>query len=470
MGPVSQSARIGTVSQLASVLVETPVGAAVLAASDAGLVAMVFLDDGTAQEARQRLTARLGEPVLDTGSGLLRRAGRALARYFQGDQRRFDLPLDLRGTPFQRRVWAALRRVPFGRTVSYGELAATLGRPRSTRAVAQALGRNPLPIIVPCHRVIRSDGHLGGFSAGLDRKRRLLALEGDQGLPLFAVAARRERRAAAAERGADALGHLPPALSSWLRARLEGKRSLDRAWLEPDQWARAAAACSDARELGALATHIARQPGLAPDHPLARVAADLARWATDPSQGWPPVETLEDAARALIEVDAREELSDLVRDYAAKRRLPREVREALAAPLRDVLRGTLAAPPASRAVCVDLWQLLEPRPAFTERPLEDAGEELTRAGALWEAAAAAEASLARGLAPPAPLRERLVSLYEEVGEDDAAYAHAVALVDEDPSGPHRRLLHRLLERRRSAEPQHAASPSPAVEGPDGPGE
>jgi len=433
---------------LSSVCTDTPLGAALLAASEAGLVALVFLDEGTEEEARKRLGARLGAPVLDAPSGLLRRAERALARYFQGDERGLDLPLDLRGTPFQRRVWVALRRIPYGRTVSYQELAETLGRPRATRAVAQALGRNPLPIFVPCHRVVRSDGQLGGFSAGLDRKRRLLALEGDRTLPLFAVAAQRARREAAVERGADAVAHLPPRLASWLRARLQGARHVDRAWLEPDQWAWAVSEHSDARQLGALAAYIARHPNVGPDSPLAHVAVELAGWAADPSSGWPPPQAVDDAARALLALDARRELSALVRDYASRRRLPRRLREALTAPLKDALRGTVSAAPPLRALCVDLWQLLEPRPAFTERPLEEGAEALTRAGALWEAAAAAEAALARGRTPQAALRERLVALYEELGDDDAAYAHAVALVGEDPSAPNRRLLHALLERRR----------------------
>ena len=101
-----------------------------------------------------------------------------LARYFAGEADPFDTPLDLRGgTAFQRRVWRALRRVPFGRTISYGGLAARVGSPRGARAVGQAVGANPIPILVPCHRVIRASGVLGGFSAGLPIKRWLLRHE-----------------------------------------------------------------------------------------------------------------------------------------------------------------------------------------------------------------------------------------------------------------------------------------------------
>lgn len=89
----------------------------------------------------------------------------------------FDLPLALRGTPFQRRVWAALRTIPYGETVSYGQLAERLGAPSASRAVGLANGRNPVGIIVPCHRVVGANGSLTGYGGGLDRKRRLLAFE-----------------------------------------------------------------------------------------------------------------------------------------------------------------------------------------------------------------------------------------------------------------------------------------------------
>lgn len=103
----------------------------------------------------------------------------ALAAYFGGDRRGFaNLPLDPRGTDFQMRVWQELRRIPWGQTISYAELARRVGRPRASRAVGQANARNPIPLIIPCHRVVAADGSLGGYSAGLDRKRWLLAHEG----------------------------------------------------------------------------------------------------------------------------------------------------------------------------------------------------------------------------------------------------------------------------------------------------
>jgi len=104
---------------------------------------------------------------------------RELAAYFRGEAGRFLTPLDLdSATPFQQRVWDELQHVPFGQTLSYSELARRVGAPRAARAVGQAVGANPIPILIPCHRVIRSDGALGGFSAGLEIKQWLLRHEG----------------------------------------------------------------------------------------------------------------------------------------------------------------------------------------------------------------------------------------------------------------------------------------------------
>jgi O-6-methylguanine DNA methyltransferase len=100
-----------------------------------------------------------------------------LQEYFRGERKQFQMTLDLRGTPFQQRVWKALREIPYGETRSYGEIAVAVGNPHAVRAVGQANGKNPIPIIVPCHRVIQSDGKLGGFGGGLDLKEILLALE-----------------------------------------------------------------------------------------------------------------------------------------------------------------------------------------------------------------------------------------------------------------------------------------------------
>jgi methylated-DNA-[protein]-cysteine S-methyltransferase len=105
-------------------------------------------------------------------------AAEQLAEYFDGERTGFQLALAPDGTPFQRDVWTALADIPYGHTMSYGELAATVGRPHAFRAVGNANGANPIPIIVPCHRVLASGGRIGGYGGGLDAKRTLLALEG----------------------------------------------------------------------------------------------------------------------------------------------------------------------------------------------------------------------------------------------------------------------------------------------------
>ena len=121
------------------------------------------------------------DPAWERSNGALpaalREAKRQLGEYFDGARQDFDLPLSAGGTRFQRRVWAELQRIPFGETISYGELAARIGRPSGSRAVGQANGANRLPIVVPCHRVISHDGKLGGYGGGLPTKQRLLDLE-----------------------------------------------------------------------------------------------------------------------------------------------------------------------------------------------------------------------------------------------------------------------------------------------------
>jgi methylated-DNA-[protein]-cysteine S-methyltransferase len=108
---------------------------------------------------------------------VLKETASQLEEYFAGERLDFDLPMELDGTPFQREVWSELARIPYGETISYGELARRVGRPNGPRAVGQANGRNPIPIIVPCHRVLASNG-IGGYGGGLAAKRALLAVEG----------------------------------------------------------------------------------------------------------------------------------------------------------------------------------------------------------------------------------------------------------------------------------------------------
>lgn len=150
---------------------DSPVGQLTLVGTDAGMAAILWEND---RAERLRLMLDVEAPT----HPVLLEAERQLSEYFAGRRQRFTLPLDLAGTPFQRRVWKALQTIPFGETRSYGQIAAQIGNPRAVRAVGAANGRNPLPIVGPCHRVIGSNGTLTGFAGGLETKARLLELEG----------------------------------------------------------------------------------------------------------------------------------------------------------------------------------------------------------------------------------------------------------------------------------------------------
>jgi methylated-DNA-[protein]-cysteine S-methyltransferase len=118
------------------------------------------------------------DDVVEDAGGVFPAAAAQLERYFAGESRAFDVPVALHGTPFQRAVWEELLSIPYGSTATYGELAARLGRPSASRAVGAATGRNPVSIVVPCHRVVGSSGALTGYAGGVPRKRALLTLEG----------------------------------------------------------------------------------------------------------------------------------------------------------------------------------------------------------------------------------------------------------------------------------------------------
>ncbi len=148
---------------------DTPIGSLLLVVEDGALVRVEFERDGA---------KAAPDPDWEHDPEGARTAAAQLAEYFEGGRRDFDLELRPEGTSFQCAVWQALADIPYGETVSYGELAETIGRPSAVRAVGAANGRNPLPIVLPCHRVIGSDGSLTGFGGGLPAKRFLLDLEG----------------------------------------------------------------------------------------------------------------------------------------------------------------------------------------------------------------------------------------------------------------------------------------------------
>ncbi len=165
-----------TAARLAAAKMPSPVGVLTLLASERGLRAILWEDD----EGRVPI---LAEVVEDPDHPVLAAAMTQLDEYFAGERTEFDLPLDPVGTEFQQSAWEVLRTIPYGETMTYGQQAARLGDPNKARAVGAANGRNPISIVVPCHRVIGASGGLTGFAAGLDAKAWLLGHERGDRLP-----------------------------------------------------------------------------------------------------------------------------------------------------------------------------------------------------------------------------------------------------------------------------------------------
>ena len=155
----------------------SPLGSLTILASDNGVHAIAFESDRT-EQVKKNLPRAENHSIIGT-------AFKQLAMYFNGKLKVFDLPLDLRGTDFQKRVWNLLLEIPFGETRTYGDLARALGNVGASQAVGSANGKNPVAIVVPCHRVIGASGHLTGYAGGMEKKRFLLTHEGVIQPPLF---------------------------------------------------------------------------------------------------------------------------------------------------------------------------------------------------------------------------------------------------------------------------------------------
>ena len=153
---------------------ETPIGWLKIVSEADAIIALDYADEADVVEGED------GRNDLEGASGVIRQCVRELEEYFAGSRTTFEVPVSFghKGTEFQQKVWRRLREIPYGETLSYKALAADCGGPNHSRAVANANGRNPISIIVPCHRVIASDGTLGGYTGGVGKKRRLLEREG----------------------------------------------------------------------------------------------------------------------------------------------------------------------------------------------------------------------------------------------------------------------------------------------------
>jgi methylated-DNA-[protein]-cysteine S-methyltransferase len=165
--------------------IDSPVGKLKLIASDKGLAAVLWEKDDPRR-------VRLGTLKPGSNNKFIKQAENQLKAYFSGKLKKFTVPLDFKGTDFQKSVWTALLTIPFGETRSYGEIARQIGRPHASRAIGAANGRNPISIITPCHRVLGTNGKLTGFAGGLEAKDQLLKHEG--GDPRLGLAGRGVRR------------------------------------------------------------------------------------------------------------------------------------------------------------------------------------------------------------------------------------------------------------------------------------
>lgn len=167
--------RGGTGVRIRYATADTCLGRLLVARTERGICSVSIADSDAVLEARLEREFPLARRDRDRAG--LERWVRTIVRHLDGKEPRLDLPLDVRGTAFQLRVWEELRRIPYGETRSYAEVARLLGRPRAARAVARACATNPVSLVTPCHRVVRGNGELGGFGLGIERKRALLARE-----------------------------------------------------------------------------------------------------------------------------------------------------------------------------------------------------------------------------------------------------------------------------------------------------
>jgi len=172
----SKYVEMNKVGQLEYVFYPSPVGKLLIAQSTKGLCAILI---GSKQaQLKVELQRRFPGSIFQKGSAQLMKSAAKISQLIECPQRQIDLPLDIRGTDFQKRVWSALRKIPAGKTASYSDIAQKIKAPKAVRAVAGACAANALSIVIPCHRVVRRDGALSGYYWGVERKRKLLEIEG----------------------------------------------------------------------------------------------------------------------------------------------------------------------------------------------------------------------------------------------------------------------------------------------------
>ena len=430
----------GAAQVLSRGLIDTPLGPLAAVVQDQGVVGLQFCVPGAEAEAFAMLAAQLHASLVEDGHPLIARLQRQVDTYFEGERRSFAVPLALRGTPFQRKVWSALQRIPFGETLSYHQVAEAVGNPTANRAVAQACGSNPVPLLIPCHRVIATDGGLGGFSAGLDRKRELLQHEQRVApqLPLLQLVASRQREEARSAAFESLLDALPERLQEWL----ETPDPLDRA-LPPSLWLNEAMTALSPDQWPSLAQTLALRGKSGRDETLTFLARDVtnllaARWA-DAS---PEASELETVLRAAIATDAPS-FALIVRQLLRRGPLEPRVRDTLERLLQGLLSGELPCSKSMRQSTVDLWLDLhgqDTQDSWLAHRTEDPTALLANAGMSHEAIMTAEMRLARGDGERRATLLELVDLYEQIGDFASAKERLLAaLVDQDDPTLHDRL-------------------------------
>jgi AraC family transcriptional regulator, regulatory protein of adaptative response / methylated-DNA-[protein]-cysteine methyltransferase len=167
----------GSIEEIQYRIVQSPIGEFLAGATPGGCCLFEFHDRGGLDRIKARIHKRYRLEMTPGSGPVLDQVEDETREYFEGRRQLFSVPLDIRGTPFEKSVWGQLMRIPYGTTRSYGDIAAKLGKPGAARAVGRANGANYMPIIIPCHRVIEADGNLRGFGGGLWRKQYLLDLE-----------------------------------------------------------------------------------------------------------------------------------------------------------------------------------------------------------------------------------------------------------------------------------------------------
>lgn len=439
--------------QYSSLVVRSPLGGVLVVGSETGICALSWLGSRSEDQGRLDVGNALGGVVINESDPGLESARRQLESYFHGSRKSFSLNLALSGSPFQMRVWSVIQRIPFGRTRSYGDVARIAGRPRSTRAVAQACGANPVAILIPCHRVVETGGALGGYSAGPDIKRRLLGLErdGSAALPLFAVADAREateKRAHGRRRFVEE--QLPPALAGWLDAQ---ERGVSRGGLTPDRWLKRAMEIVPEDQTSWLASVLAWRSHQSGDDVLREMASEVIQWGVaDCRAHFPEPDDLRRLLRACLQVGSPE-FGVLVRDMMARPELPGDLYDVLKGVLEELLSGDLEGDAHQREQAVDLWvdlRAMRRSDPLVSHLVGDPSLVLESAGLWREAAVTLEESLRKGEGSRSEVLKRLVDLYELLGDERAAYDRLVALAAEDAEEETVKRLRALRERLTSA--------------------